>query len=111
MIAYMAGAQDQITSVAYEAAKEIAEHTVAEHGVPEEVVVKAPSDDLSEWLRKIGGDGELLEYVDVLKREGFGTLESMKNMGEDDLDALGVKKRGHRKTLLAGIAALKGKQA
>lgn len=86
-----------------------------EHGLPEEApaaaAAPAASDELSEWLKKIGGDSELLDYVPALKKEGFGTIEAVKNLEEDDFDALGISKRGHRKTLLAGVAALKGKTA
>lgn len=113
IIAYLAGSQDQITGVAYEAAKEIAEHRVIEHGVPapkeEKVEVKA-EDELSEWLLKVGGE-ELLTYANALRKEGFSTIEALKNVGEDDLDALGITKRGHRKVILAATQALKGKPA
>jgi hypothetical protein len=109
VIAYLAGSQDQITSVSYEAAKEIAEHKVVEHNLPKaEEDAKAPgNDELSEWLRKIGGDDELLEYAEALKGEGFNTIATLKNLEEEDFDAMKITKRGHRKILLAGVNALK----
>jgi hypothetical protein len=108
----MAGAQDQITSVAYEAAKEIAEHIVLEHGLPPVTEPKAEAaDELKEWLKKVAGNDDLIEYAPVLKNEGFTSLESIKKLSEEDFDAMKITKRGHRKVLLAAVNELNGKKA
>lgn len=114
VIAYMAGSQDEITRVAYEAAKEVAEHKVVEHGLepePAPAAAGSSNDELSEWLKKIGGGDELLEYVEALKKDGFGTLTAIKTLEEADYDDLGIKKRGHRKLISAAVAELKAKSA
>ena len=107
MIAYMAGSQDQITSVSYEAAKEIAEHKVAEH-VPEDYKESKSSsnDELTVWLEQAGGQ-DLLEYAEALRNEGFTTVSALKELEEADFDAMKITKRGHRKTLLAAAQKLK----
>lgn len=115
VIAYMASSEDQITVVAYEAAREIAEKKVVEHGVEETAPAVAPaapaaatvSDKIVQWLRKVGGNDELLEYAPKLKSEGFNTIEALKTLEEDDFESLGISKRGHRKMILAAVAALK----
>lgn len=103
----MAGSQNEVTSVAYEAAKEIAEHKVLEHGVPPVEEPKIDLDEVSGWLKKIGGNEELLEYIPAFKNEGFNTIEALKTLEEADLDALKISKRGHRKLILQGVSALK----
>jgi hypothetical protein len=105
VIAFLAGAQDQMTTVAYEAAKEIAENKVLEHGLVTEAEPSQPKGELSEWLKSVGGE-ELLEYTDNFTKEGFTSVEALKTLEEADLDALSITKRGHRKLLLAAAQTL-----
>jgi hypothetical protein len=112
----LAGALDQITSVKYEAAKEIAEHKVIEHGLPQEAAKPTDAastdkqDELTDFLVRAGGE-ELLEYAKKLRDEGFTTIEALKNLEEDDFDALGITKRGHRKVMLSAVNNLKAAKA
>eukprot|EP01029_Cantina_marsupialis_P004223 TRINITY_DN1422_c0_g1_i2.p1 TRINITY_DN1422_c0_g1~~TRINITY_DN1422_c0_g1_i2.p1 ORF type:complete len:393 (+),score=88.42 TRINITY_DN1422_c0_g1_i2:1456-2634(+) len=46
----------------------------------------------------------LLEYESTFVENGFESLASMKLIDEDDLEAIGMKKRGHRKLMLKWIA-------
>ncbi|KAH9258148.1 hypothetical protein BASA81_003711 [Batrachochytrium salamandrivorans] len=119
VVAYLAGALDQITSVKYEASKEIAQNKVTVHLSKQEeeeaaaaverlaAEVKSPSANmgLEEWLNSVG-EGLANEYANVLKSEGFTTIDSIKTLEEADLDAMNISKRAHRKMLLAAAQVL-----
>merc|ERR1712048_492575 len=46
------------------------------------------------------------EYYDMFVADGYDDLESIKELGMDDLDAIGVKKTGHKKKILREIQKL-----
>lgn len=119
VVAYLAGALDQITSVKYEASKEIAQNKVTVHLSKQEEEEAAAADKLAaeaktlssagmgleEWLNSVG-EGLAHDYAKVLKSEGFTTIDSIKTLEEADLDAMDISKRAHRKMLLAAAQAL-----
>lgn len=118
VVAYLAGAQDQITSVKYEASKEIAQNKVTVHYSKEEEAANKEREaaeakskaseggDVAEWLNGIS-EGLADEYLEVLRSEGFTNREALKSLEEEDLDAMKITKRAHRKMILAAVAALK----
>jgi len=66
---------------------------------------------LDEWLRRIGGNDDLADYAKALREEGFNSLASLKNLEEEDFDAMKITKRGHRRAIMAGVQELKAKSA
>lgn len=56
-----------------------------------------PSNAVAEWLKSIG----MPEYIAGFLDNGFDDLEVLQEDGltEDDLDLIGVEKKGHRKKL------------
>lgn len=57
-----------------------------------------------EWLSKL----HLAEYVESFIDNGYDDLEVCKQIGEADLDAIGVHIEYHRNRLLAAVQRLKG---
>jgi class 3 adenylate cyclase len=57
--------------------------------------------DVADWLRALG-----LEQYEALFRQNDIDAEVLPTLGADDLRELGIGSLGHRKKLLAGIAAL-----
>ena len=57
--------------------------------------------DVGDWLRSLG-----LQQYETLFRENDVDAEVLSTLGADDLRELGVSSLGHRKKLLAAIAAL-----
>ena len=106
VIAFMASSVDQVTSVRYEAARELAEGRVQQHGGDVAGLPKAPAENkLREWLMQVGGE-DLAEYESALRKDGFDTLEAVATLEESDLDDLGISKKGHRKVLLKAVKEL-----
>lgn len=142
VIGYMATSLDNVTSVRYESAKEIAEGRVQEHlgddkpltppsepsggangapassssssSVPGAATTSSTNGEsgedavLKKWLREVSqNDDEFVkEYADKFKREGFTSLESLATLDEDDLNAMDITKRGHRKVILQAAQEL-----
>jgi hypothetical protein len=85
VIAFLASSSDAITSVKYEAAKEIAEGRVTVHGGPaKEDVFEGGA--VYDFLKALGG-AELAAYAKALKEDGFDTMESLATLAEADLTA------------------------
>lgn len=108
VIAYLAGSQDEITRVAYEAAREVAEHKVEEHDGKEEENSSGEemheNNIIHEWFVQLGIEQESAkEYSLQFYNEGFTSLEALKKLDEDDLKHMGVVKRAHTKLILAGV--------
>ena len=57
--------------------------------------------DVAEWLRTLG-----LQQYESLFRQNDIDAEVLSTLGADDLRELGISSFGHRKKLLAAIAAL-----
>lgn len=132
VIAFMASSADHITSVKFEAAKEVAEGRVLEHGVDKtpssstgasssttttassssSTLGSMPesSNELKDWLLRVGG-AEMLEYEAAMRKDGFDSLNSMAMLEEKDLDDMGITKKGHRKLLVHAAGELKKKPA
>ena len=49
--------------------------------------------DVRAWLKRL----QLYEYTELFEREGYSTaedIENLKDLGENDLKAMGISKRG-----------------
>jgi hypothetical protein len=57
--------------------------------------------NVADWLRTLG-----LEQYEALFRQNDIDAEVLPTLGADDLRELGISSLGHRKKLLAAIAAL-----
>jgi class 3 adenylate cyclase len=62
--------------------------------------------DVAQWLRTLG-----LEEYEALFRQNDIDAEVLPSLGADDLRELGISSLGHRKKLLAAIAALAGRSS
>ena len=58
---------------------------------------------IEEWLRSL----ELVQYTQDFLDNGYDDLEICKQIGEADLDAIGVTKEGHRKEILDAVLTLR----
>ena len=58
---------------------------------------------IGEWLRSL----ELVQYTQDFLDNGYDDLEICKQIGEADLDAIGVTTEGHRKEILDAVLTLK----
>jgi hypothetical protein len=99
VIAFIASTADAITSVKYEAAKEIAEGRVVVHGAQQQKLAEADElrlldSPVHDWLKKLGGSDLAQQYSKTMIEDGFGSLESLVNLAEEDLTAMGITKTG-----------------
>ena len=58
---------------------------------------------VDEWLRSLG----LLNYVQAFIDNGYDDLDICKQIGDEDLDAIGVINAKDRKDILASVQSLK----
>lgn len=58
---------------------------------------------VEDWLRSLN----LVQYTQAFIDNGYDDLEVCKQIGEDDLDAIGVRKDSHREALLQAVQALR----
>ena len=58
---------------------------------------------VEEWLRCLG----LVQYTQAFVDNGYDDLEVCKQIGNQDLDAIGVLKHPHRKEILRGVHVLR----
>ncbi|XP_005111179.2 uncharacterized protein LOC101859605, partial [Aplysia californica] len=58
---------------------------------------------VEDWLRSVN----LVQYTQSFMDNGYDDLEVCKQIGEDDLDAIGVSKEEHRERLLRAVKVLK----
>ena len=58
---------------------------------------------IEEWLRSLG----LVQYTQDFLDNGYDDLEICKQIGEVDLDAIGVSKQEHRKEILDAVLTLR----
>ncbi len=58
---------------------------------------------IGEWLRSL----ELIQYTQDFLDNGYDDLEICKQIGEADLDAIGVTREGHRKEILDAVVRLR----
>ena len=61
-------------------------------------------DALREWLRD---EVRLPQYIDVFLKNGFENLSVIQPLGVNDLDEMGIEKKGHRLQIVLAIAKLK----
>ena len=59
---------------------------------------------LKKWMEE---EVKLPQYFELLKEDGFDDLESVQDVADDDLKAMGIDKTGHRKKILKFVAKLK----
>ena len=52
---------------------------------------------------------KLPQYFELLKEAGFDDLESVQDVTEDDLEAMGINKTGHRRKIIKFVTKLKAK--
>nr|XP_017023301.1 sterile alpha motif domain-containing protein 5 isoform X6 [Drosophila kikkawai] len=67
----------------------------------------AVSNIVCEWLRALG----LAQYAESFLDNGYDDLEICKQVGDPDLDAIGVENPAHRHKLLKSIRSLREKGA
>ncbi|XP_017140628.1 sterile alpha motif domain-containing protein 5-like isoform X7 [Drosophila miranda] len=67
----------------------------------------AVSNIVCEWLRALG----LAQYAESFLDNGYDDLEICKQVGDPDLDAIGVENQSHRHKLLKSIRSLREKGA
>jgi SAM domain (Sterile alpha motif) len=67
----------------------------------------AVSNIVCEWLRALG----LAQYSESFLDNGYDDLEICKQIGDPDLDAIGVQTQQHRLKLLKSIRSLREKGA
>lgn len=67
----------------------------------------ASSNIVCEWLRALG----LSQYSESFMENGYDELEICKQIGEIDLDAIGVENQQHRHKLLKSVRQLREKGA
>lgn len=65
------------------------------------------SNIVCEWLRALG----LAQYAESFLDNGYDDLEICKQVGDPDLDAIGVENTAHRHKLLKSIRQLREKGA
>ena len=58
---------------------------------------------VEEWLRSLG----LIQYYQAFVDNGYDDLEVCKQIGDPDLDAIGVDVSSHRDTVLQAVATLR----
>lgn len=58
---------------------------------------------VEDWLRSV----DLVQYTQSFLDNGYDDLEVCKQIGEDDLDAIGVPRDEHREKLLRAVKVLK----
>ena len=58
---------------------------------------------VGEWLRTLG----LVGYTEAFVDNGYDDLEICKQIGDDDLDAIGVGEDSHRTRLLSAVRSLR----
>ena len=67
---------------------------------------KEPLDELKDFLTNIKYKVQLPDYYDVLKEEGFDDMEMLKEIKDEDLLDVGIKKKAHRMRIIRGITIL-----
>lgn len=72
-----------------------------------QVAKMAVSNIVCEWLRALG----LAQYAESFLDNGYDDLEICKQVGDPDLDAIGVDNPAHRHKLLKSIRSLREKGA
>lgn len=72
-----------------------------------ELLIMAGSNIVCEWLKALG----LSQYASSFLDNGYDDLEICKQVGEPDLDAIGVKHLSHRHKLLKSVRQLREKGA
>ena len=59
---------------------------------------------LKKWMED---EVKLPQYFELLKEDGFDDLESVQDVTEDDLKAMGINKTGHRRKIIKFVTKLK----
>ena len=59
---------------------------------------------VKQWLTN---EVKLPQYFEALKNDGFDDMESVQDVTEDDLKAIGIDKTGHRRKILKYAAKLR----
>ena len=67
---------------------------------------KEPLDELKDFLTNIKYKVQLPDYYDILKEEGFDDMEMLKEIEDEDLSDVGIKKKAHRMRIIRGITIL-----
>ena len=62
--------------------------------------------EVDDWMRVNCGIDLYVEYSELFKENGFDTLDAIKIMTDGDLEAIGVKKMGHRRVFNLKIQEL-----
>ncbi len=60
---------------------------------------------VGEWLRSLG----LIQYTQAFLDNGYDDLEVCKQIGDEDLDAIGVEEPSHRRNILGAVKILREK--
>lgn len=80
---------------------------MSKYRVKEESLAMAVSNIVCEWLRALG----LAQYAESFIDNGYDDLEICKQVGDPDLDAIGVENPQHRAKLLKSVRHLREKGA
>ena len=73
------------------------------HRNNEELKEETEEMKLKKWMDDVV---KLPQYFELLKEDGFDDLESVQDLTDNDLKAMGVTKTGHRRMLLRNVAKL-----
>ena len=68
---------------------------------------KEPLDELKDFLTNNKYKVQLPDYYDILKEEGFDDMEILKEIKDEDLLDIGIRKKAHRMKIVRGIAILR----
>lgn len=80
---------------------------MSKYRVKKESLAMAVSNIVCEWLRALG----LAQYAESFIDNGYDDLEICKQVGDPDLDAIGVENPQHRAKLLKSVRHLREKGA
>ena len=86
--------------------EEMAALKEAQNQGDEELKEETEEMKLKKWMED---EVKLPQYFELLKEDGFDDLESVLDVTEDDLKAMGIDKTGHRRKILKFVTKLKAK--
>ena len=86
--------------------EEVAALREAQNQGDEELKEETEEMKLKKWMED---EVKLPQYFELLKEDGFDDLESVQDVTEDDLKAMGIDKTGHRRKIMKFVTKLKAK--